>query len=87
MQIEKIEFTQGEEGAYPERITAVMTVEEAMFMAQVVGKTRGGHPAPHGIYQALIGDVFNRYWEDGVDEALQHRHVPIPPIKYPDSSE
>ena len=34
------------------------------------------------LYSALVGDVFNRYWEDGVDDASREIHVEIPPIKY-----
>lgn len=69
MKIEKIEFTQGEEGAVPNVITVSMTLAEAVWIAQKAGNERGGYPTTHDIYECLAGDVFNRYWEDGIEGA------------------
>jgi hypothetical protein len=69
MKIEKIEFTQGEEGALPNVIVVSMTLAEAVWIAQKAGNERGGYPTTHDIYMALNADVFNRYWENGVEGA------------------
>lgn len=70
MIIEKIEFVQGEEGALPNVLTVSMTLAEAIWIAQKAGSERGGYPTTHDIYEALTGDVFNRYWQNGVDGAV-----------------
>lgn len=81
MNIEKIEFIDSPEGAQPSRVTVSMTVQEALWVAIVAGKQRG--VSPHtGIYNALVGDVFNRYWPGGVDEAHNLFRVQTPPIRY-----
>lgn len=82
MEIKSIKFTQQEDGAYPEEITATFSIKEAIFIGKVTGKTRGGIQPAHDIWTALIGDVFNRYWYDGIDEADSKLNVEIPPIRY-----
>ena len=69
MKIEKIDFIQGEDGAQPNVITVSMTLAEAVWIAEKAGNERGGYPTSHDIYEALTGDVFNRYWEDGIEGA------------------
>lgn len=81
MQIDNIKFTQGEEGAEPCEVTATLTIQEALWIAKIAGKQRGDSPHS-GIYSALVGDVFNRYWEDGTDEAQKQFRVNTPPIRY-----
>lgn len=72
MRLENIEFEQGEEGAVPSEITVTMSLEEAASIAKVFGgfndKELRARGLPHNtIYGDLCGDVFNRYWEDGLD--------------------
>lgn len=80
MQIDKIIFTQSEEGAEPENITVTMSLKEAIWIAKVAGQ-QCGEGQHREIYGPLIGDLFNRYWDDGVDEA--HRQHPVEVPKYP----
>ena len=81
MQLQAIEFEQIEGESYPAKIAVEMTVEEALWVAQVFGQQRG--TSPHsGIYSCLHGDVFNRYWEGGVDEAKRMIPITTPPIRY-----
>lgn len=69
---------------YPERITVEMSKDEALLIAVMVGKLNGakvdelipGMSATEthsDIYDCLTGSVFNRYWEDGVKDALRER--------------
>lgn len=58
-----------------------MSVEEALWIAMVAGKQRGGS-THSGIYESLVGDVFNRYWDNGVNDAMREHYVEIPPIVY-----
>lgn len=41
MQIEGIKFRQGKNGADPETVTLTLTIEEAIWIALVAGKTCG----------------------------------------------
>lgn len=79
MEINNIKFRQDDEiGAIPETVSVTMSIEEAAWIAKLAGKTRGGGVCS-SIYSALVGDVFDRYWEEGVAEI---RGVEIPPIVY-----
>lgn len=74
MEINAIQFEQGEEGAIPAEITVTMTLEEAVAIAHVFGDFTDKDLEDKGlpqtdIYSALTGDVFNRYWDDGLDGA------------------
>jgi hypothetical protein len=75
MKIRSIDFEEGEEGAIPSEITATMTLAEAVAITHIFGKFSDGDWAERGlprteVYNVLTGDVFNRYWDDGVDGAL-----------------
>ncbi len=72
MRLENIKFGQGEEGAVPAEITVTMSLEEAATIAKVFGKFNDKELRERGlpyntIYGDLTADVFNRYWEDGID--------------------
>ena len=72
MRLNAIEFEEGEEGAVPAEITVTMTLEEAASIAKVFGEFNDAQlkkfVIPHTeIYNVLTSDVFNRYWEDGLD--------------------
>lgn len=78
MKINSIQFRQGEaeEGAIPSEVTVTMSIVEAAQIAKIFGEfadvtfEKRGWPVTH-MYSDLSGDLFNRYWEDGVDEALR----------------
>lgn len=62
-------------------VTVQMTAEEAAFMAKVTGKMNdpaareafGFSTHAHSeIYDLLAGEVFNRLYDDGVDEWMRH---------------
>jgi hypothetical protein len=64
----------------PEFITVRMSIQEAAFMAKVTGGQsdndaeeifKGGSVHSHSIYEALVGGVFNRYWDGGVHDYLR----------------
>jgi hypothetical protein len=74
MQIKSLELDEDED---PEFITARMSVKEAAYLATLTGKQssssanefmRGGAEANTGVYDALTGGVFNRYFDGGVQE-------------------
>lgn len=63
------------EPALPHNITVSMTVTEAAAIARVFGALndyglRRLGLDDSGIYDCLTGDVFNRYWDDGVNDVL-----------------
>lgn len=62
----------------PAFVTVRMSVAEAKYIALTVGKTNwndreqimaGGGEAGDEIYSELTGGFFNRFWDDGVNEA------------------
>lgn len=81
MNLLAIEFEPGDDGAVdPSRITVKMTRNEALLIAQVLGHMKGteqeamfpgGNSVGTDIYDCLVSDMFNRYWDDGVRDALQ----------------
>ena len=75
MKIKSITFDDGE---MPQLITAEMTLDEAIVLALMAGRySSGGAVADFGsrqgcassIYDALAGGVFNRFWDNGVEDA------------------
>jgi hypothetical protein len=81
MELENIRFIQNDDGAEPVTITVTMTILEAIWIAKLAGKQRGA--SPHSsIYKCLNDNFFNRYWDDGIDEADEYLKVEIPPIQY-----
>lgn len=78
MKLNSIQFRQGEaeEGAVPLEITVTMSLVEAVVICKVFGgfseaEFEKRKLPPIDIYNDLSGDVFNRYWDDGVDDALR----------------
>jgi hypothetical protein len=64
--IRRIELEDGK----PVKIVAEIGIGEAARMAQWTGSlapATGGDDDTGGIYEALTGDVFNRFWSNGVD--------------------
>lgn len=74
MRIKRIDLDATE---MPAVITVEMTVGEAIALARLTGKLSPDTARERGLvwddtvatYDALIGSVFNRYWEDGIDGA------------------
>ena len=53
----------------PESMTVEMTRAEATLIAGYVGGLTPNTPVSSGIWDALTGTVFNRFWEDGLRDA------------------
>lgn len=82
MNLKSMTFTSDEEGAAtPATVSVEMSIEEALWVASVASKQRGASPH-NGIYSCLVGNVFNCYWEDGLEGAKKEFPVEIPPVKY-----
>lgn len=76
MKIRKIELNDGQ----PTKVTAELTVVEAAYLARITGKQNGitaaefmagGSDANTEIYSCLTGELFNRFYDDGVDGYLR----------------
>lgn len=70
------------DGGQLETVTVSMTSEEAAFISKVTGKMNDpmahdwlGIPtqAHSDIYDTLAGEVFNRLYDDGVDEWIRRK--------------
>lgn len=66
----------------PETVTAELTIEEAAYLAKLTGQQTGitanqimpgGDEPSHEIYDCLISNVFNTFYEDGVNDYLRSR--------------
>jgi hypothetical protein len=85
MRLKQITFDVDAEGASaPSLITVEMTATEAAYLAVVVGKSThldreevmpGGGDAGSEVFDCLTGDVFNRYYDDGVQDYLRGRRA------------
>lgn len=70
--INSFEYDEHEDARVPANITVSMTITEARAIALVFGRLNGHAKTKLGgedvweIYNCLGGDVFNRYWENGV---------------------
>jgi hypothetical protein len=67
MKVNAMAFKQGDDGAIPSMITVTMTLAEAVWIGKAAGRT-SGEVSSH-IYATLTGDVFNRFWDNGIDGA------------------
>lgn len=79
MRINRIDL---DDEGQPESVTATLSADEALFLAVVTGKHSsntaeelmiGGGRLSSSVYGCLAGSLFNRFYEDGVDDALRHR--------------
>lgn len=77
MKVKRIDLDDEE---MPEKILVELTHDEAVFLAVLLGRLRGnqeeailkgGSALGGGIYDGLAGGVFNRFYEDGVADAVQ----------------
>lgn len=64
----------------PEAIIVRLTCDEAAYLARLTGKQNwttseeimpGGGAHNTEVYDTLTGEFFNRYYEDGVDDAVR----------------
>lgn len=68
MELQGIELKDGE----PHTVTVQMSVEEAAWIAVRAGAaTDDRTDASETVYDCLAGDLFNRFWPDGVDGYLR----------------
>ncbi len=85
MKLNRLTFSENGEGeAIPDTVSVTMAIQEALWVARVSGQQKGESPH-NGLYDCLVGDVFNRYWEGGVDDARRQFHFETPPIRYDES--
>lgn len=84
MKIKSIQFT---ENQVPDNVTVEMSLPEALWIGLLSGRQSG--TSPHiSIYECLVGNFFNRYWEKGISEADGiFGPVEIPKIKYPNQKD
>lgn len=66
---------QFDEVGLPKQVDVSMTIEEAMAIAALFGKLNGKAHTKLGVpnsdvYDCLVGDVINRYWDGGYDEIV-----------------
>lgn len=70
MIIRRIELENGK----PTKIVAELTIEQAAQISKWTGSlspATGGNDETGAMYEALSGDLFNRFWDDGVDGYLR----------------
>lgn len=76
MIIKALEFRHEEEYAFPSFVTVKMSIEEAAQIACLFGELSDKAMTDRGwtlttIYRDLTANVFNRYWEDGLEGAMR----------------
>jgi hypothetical protein len=66
--------------AMPESITVELSHDESVFLAALLGRMKGnqeekilagGSVLVGALYEGLAGGVFNRFYENGVEDAVQ----------------
>ena len=72
MKLHRLDFApsvdeDGDDTVVPVRVHVEMDIEEALWIAEMAGQKLG--PPVGSVYDCLVGDVFNRYWEDGTKGA------------------
>lgn len=76
MKITKIALDDGR----PDEVTAVLTLDELIYIGLTIGKhapTDANARMPEGnrvvteIWNCLTGELFNRYWDDGINGAAR----------------
>ena len=81
MKLRAMTFVGDDEDVLPDTITVTMSIAEAAAIAMIFGKLNSyaiARLTPQspitgdidGIYCCLVGDVFNRYWDNSVDDVL-----------------
>lgn len=77
-------FTLDDDG-HPDFISVSMSADEALFLAVFIGATKdpdrervmpGAGRIGSDIYDCLADRLFNRWWDDGVKDALRERPPP-----------
>ena len=63
-------------------ISVEMTIKEACWIAKMSGSINNVNSQLHSeIYSCLVGAFFNKFYEDGVDEAQNELGVVLPKIE------
>jgi hypothetical protein len=79
MKLRRIELDDNE---LPSRATFDVTADEALYLAVLLGKMSGtqaeelltgGGELSADLYECLTGSLFNRFYEDGVNDAVRAR--------------
>lgn len=77
MKVKRIDLDDEE---MPERVLVELSHDEAVYLALLIGKqnsndmnavTPGGSDLGGAVYDGFTGSLFNRFYEDGVDEAAR----------------
>ena len=79
MKLLSMTFSELNDDQCPSTVTVEMDIREAALMAKLFGQMRPTESQGATAYDCLVGDVFNRYWDDGVDEALRELGLNTPP--------
>lgn len=70
----------GDGSAIPSSATVELSLAEILFISKFTGKQShntaeeimtGGGDASTSLYHSLTGDVINRFWDGGTDEAVR----------------
>lgn len=81
MKVKRIDLDDEE---VPERVLVELSHDEAAYLALLLGKqngnaaneiTPGGAALGGAVHNGLTGGLFNRFYEDGVDGAVQAMRV------------
>lgn len=79
MKLLAMTFAKLSEEQFPSTVTVEMGVREAALIAKLFGRMRHAESQGATAYECLVGDVFDRYWDDGVDEAMRALGLSAPP--------
>jgi hypothetical protein len=55
-------------GGKPTHVMVEMTIDEAAVMAMLTGRLAPSVPASTEIWDCLTDELFNRFWDGGIDE-------------------
>lgn len=61
-----------DENGEPSEITMALPARVAAVLTKMLGSTLHGKPEMSEVYYELTSRVFDRFYEDGVDDALKH---------------
>lgn len=79
MQLLSMTFAPIKNEQCPATITVEMGVREAALIAKLFGRLSKTESHGAEVDNCLVADVFNRYWDEGVDEALIDLALTSPP--------
>lgn len=71
MRVKKIKL--GGEDDVPVEITVTMTIDEAIYIADLAGKQQPTTNESHTIWEGLSSSIFNTFWDEGLEGAKRFR--------------